>query len=107
MTKDKILLAGHTSLILASAIKKAVSESESQVIVVGNTEQERGLTINEPTPFVITNPYKPTPFDDEIETAKMRRAASDRRPVTPPRSMTPEELAYYKIHKTLKGFTNE
>ena len=39
--------------------------------------------------------------------ASAKRSINDRRPVTPPRSMTPEELAYYKIHKTLKGFTNE
>lgn len=72
-------------------------------------EKDVKRTINEPTPFVISDPHKPTGVDHEIyqyPTAKKRRASSDRRPVTPPRSMTPEELAYYKIHKTLKGFAN-
>ena len=101
--KIKILGIGAAPTALAMALHKL----ESKVNAVANEEQERGWTINEPTPFVITNPYKPTPFDDEIETAKMRRAVNDRRLVTPPRSMTPEELAYYKIHKTLKGFTND
>lgn len=39
--------------------------------------------------------------------ASAKRSMNDRRPVTPPRSMTPEELAYYNKNKTLKGFTNE
>ena len=33
--------------------------------------------------------------------AKDRRELSDRRKSTPPRSMTEEELAYYKKHKKL------
>ena len=32
------------------------------------------------------------------------RKMKDRRPVTPPRSMTDEELEYYKVHKSLNGF---
>jgi len=32
------------------------------------------------------------------------RKMKDRRPVTPPRSMTNEELEYYKVHKSLNGF---
>ena len=32
------------------------------------------------------------------------RQMKDRRPVKPPRSMTPEELEYYKVHKSLNGF---
>lgn len=39
--------------------------------------------------------------------ASAKRSMKDRRPVTPPRSMTPEELAYYNKNKTLKGFGND
>lgn len=36
--------------------------------------------------------------------AKDKREMNDRRPYTPPRSMTAEEKVYYDKHKNLNGF---
>lgn len=43
-------------------------------------------------------------FPDVKISAKDKRVMKDKRPNTPPRSMTTEELAYYKKHKSLNGF---
>jgi len=43
-------------------------------------------------------------FPDIKPSAKDKRAFSDRRKSVPPRSMTPDELEYYKKYKTLIGF---
>ena len=96
MAKDKVKLLGMGAgaTALAMALHRLEKECEDKSYIGG---------LNEPLPFAI-RPTIATIDDEYYPTAKKRRAASDRRKVTPPRSMTPEELAYYKIHKTLKGF---
>lgn len=94
MKPNIVLVVGSGEM--GKSLSGLVKDVHQPVIVVDAQEAKKNPFNPEPV-FIINDYQKSKPANDKDDLVKRPQR-------TPPRSMTKEELEYYKKHKTLNGF---